>query len=233
MGPKAPACLAEPSSFAKSKAGLGCDAKDQNLCSPDGVPQTGPRSIWCDEMWSVLRLVGIGDTSKLGMVAHAFGRSFNHEIETVEGALPRRKDAVTVSREVLRFPLVWSSAEVQSPFEPDSQQRRDMRAAVRSNRRKPIHLRTRQLISSLRPLRRCRIRAAEGAQLGHRNWFSHAALRSFTFVRANTAMLSGSLSPSSHTDNKYRYGIGLARSQLCPSRAVPAALRQPEGWPMA
>ncbi len=94
---EAPACLAEPSSFAKSEAGLGCYAKDQNLGSPDGVPQTGPRSIWCDEMRTVLRLVGGCDTSKLPMVAHAFGRSFNHEIDTVERAMPRRKDAMTVS----------------------------------------------------------------------------------------------------------------------------------------
>jgi hypothetical protein len=93
---KAPACLAVPSSFAKSKSGLGCDAIDQNLCSPNGVAQAGPRSIRCDEMRSVLRLVGVGDTSKLDMVAYAFRRSFNHEIDTVEGALPRRKDAMTV-----------------------------------------------------------------------------------------------------------------------------------------
>ena len=51
----------------------------------------------------------------------------------------------------------------------------------------------------LRPLRWCRIRAAEGAQLGHRNWFGHAALRSFTFVHANTTMLGSSLRPASHT----------------------------------
>src|ERR1035438_7378900 len=142
---EAPACLAEPSSFAKSKAGFRCDAIDPSLCSPDGVPQTGPRSIWCDEMRSVLRLVGVGDTSKLGMVAHAFGRSFNHEIKTVQGAMPRRKDAMTICREVLRFAFVWSSTEVQGPFEPDCQQGRDMRAAVRSNGRKPIHLSARQL----------------------------------------------------------------------------------------
>ena len=93
---KAPACLAELSSFAKSKADLGCDAIDQNLCLPNGIAQAGPRSIRCDEVRSILRLVRAGDASKLGMVAHAFGRSFNHEIETVEGALPRRKDAMTV-----------------------------------------------------------------------------------------------------------------------------------------
>ncbi len=70
-------------------------------------------------MLSVLRLIGVGDSSKLRMVAHTFGRSFNHEVEAVEGALPRRKDAMTVCREVLRFSLVRSSTEVQSPFEPD------------------------------------------------------------------------------------------------------------------
>src|ERR1700733_684972 len=105
------------------------------------------------KMRSVLRLVGVGDSSKLRTVAHTFGRSFNDAIETVEGALPRRKDAMTVSREVLRFSLVRSGTEVQSPFEPDSQQGRDMRAAVRSNGRKPIHLGARQLIASLGPLR--------------------------------------------------------------------------------
>ncbi len=47
-------------------------------------------------MRSVLRLVGIGDTSKLGLVAHSFGRSFNYEIETFEGALTCRKDAMTI-----------------------------------------------------------------------------------------------------------------------------------------
>ena len=93
---KAPTRLAEPSSLAKSKTGLGCHAVDENFCSPNGVPQTGPSSIGCDEMRSVLRLVGVDDTSKLDMVAHAFRRSFNHEIETVEGALPCRKDAMTV-----------------------------------------------------------------------------------------------------------------------------------------
>ena len=47
-------------------------------------------------MVPVLRLIGIGDTSKLGVVTHAFGRSLNHEIESFEGALPRRKDAMTI-----------------------------------------------------------------------------------------------------------------------------------------
>ena len=49
----------------------------------------------------------------------AFGRAFDHEVETVEGALPRGKNAMRVLREVLRFPLVRSSTEVQGPFEPD------------------------------------------------------------------------------------------------------------------
>jgi hypothetical protein len=47
-------------------------------------------------MRSVFRLVGGGDTSKLGRVAHAFGRALNHEIETVEGGMPRGKDAMTI-----------------------------------------------------------------------------------------------------------------------------------------
>ncbi len=183
--PKSPACLTEPSSLAKSKTGLGCHAVDENLCSPNGITQTGPGSIGCDEMRSVLRLIGVGDSSKLRMVAHTVCRSFNHQVETVEGALPCREDATAICREVLRLLLVRSGTKIQSPFEPDSQQGRDMRAAVRPNRRKPIHLSAGQLIPSLRPLRWCCIRAAEGAQLGHRNWFSHAALRSFTFVRAN------------------------------------------------
>lgn len=88
--------LAECFSFAKSKAGLGSYAINQNLCVPDGVTQTGPRPFWCDEMRSVFRFVGVGDTSELATVAHTFGRSFKHEIETVEGAMPRRKDAMTV-----------------------------------------------------------------------------------------------------------------------------------------
>jgi hypothetical protein len=93
---KAPARLAERAAFFKPKASFGSDAKDQNLCSPNGVAQVGPRSIRCDEMRSVLRLVGVSDTSELAMVAHAFRGSFNHEIETVEGALSRREDATTI-----------------------------------------------------------------------------------------------------------------------------------------
>ncbi len=103
---KAPACLAEPFSFTKPKADLGCDAIDQNLCSPNRVAQPGPRSIRCDEMRSVLRLVGVSDTPKLGLVAHTFRRSFYHEIKTVEGALSRRQDAMRVCREVLCFSFV-------------------------------------------------------------------------------------------------------------------------------
>ena len=186
---EAPACLAEPFSLTKSKAGLGCDAIDQNVCSPNGVAQAGPRSIWCDEMRSVLRLVGVGDTSKLGRVAHTFRCSFNHEIKAVEGALPCSEDAMTVCCEVLCFSFVCSSTEVQSSFEPDAQQGRDMWAAARSNGRKPIQLSIRQLIASLRPLRGRRIRAAEGAHLGQRNWFSHATLQSLGLRRASTAML--------------------------------------------
>src|SRR5271166_2115545 len=111
---KAPACLAEALSLPKPKAGLWCHAVDENLCSPNGVTQVGPGSIGCDEMRSVLRFVGVGDSSKLRMVAHTFGRSFHHEVEALEGALPRRKDAMTVSREVLRLSLLRSSTEVQS-----------------------------------------------------------------------------------------------------------------------
>ena len=136
-------------------------------------------------MRSVLRLVGVGDTSKLGMVAHVFGRSLNHEIETVEGAMPRREDTMRVCREVLRFAFAWSSTEVQSPFVPDGQQGRDMRASVRPNGRKPIHLGARQLIVSLGPFGRCRIRAAEGAQLGYWELIQPChSLPFFTFVRA-------------------------------------------------
>jgi hypothetical protein len=175
---EAPACLAKPLSLTKSKPGLGCDAVDQNLCSPNGVAQAGPRSIWCDEMRSVLRLVGIGDTSKLGMVTHTFRLPFNHEIKAGEGALPCRENAMTILCEVLCLSFVCSSTEVQSPFEPNAQQGRDVWPAAGSNGRKPIQLGTRQLIASLRPLRRRRIRAAEGAQFGFRNWFSHATLRS-------------------------------------------------------
>jgi hypothetical protein len=61
------------------------------------LPRTGPGSIWCYEMRSVLRLVGVSDTCKLTVVGNAFGRSFNHEIETVNGVTPRREDAMTVS----------------------------------------------------------------------------------------------------------------------------------------
>jgi hypothetical protein len=59
----------------------GATPVDENLCSPNGVTQTGPGSIGCDEMRSVLRLIGVGDSSKLSMGAHPFGRSFNHELE--------------------------------------------------------------------------------------------------------------------------------------------------------
>ena len=146
-------------------------------------------------MLSVLRLVGSGDRSKLGLVAHALGRSFNYEIEPFEGALTCRKDAMTVRHEVLRFSLVRPSTELQRPVEPDSQQGRDMRAAVRSNGRQPIHLGPCQLSAGLRPLRRGRFRAAEGAQLGHRNRFSHTALPSRLLVRAATAILTRPAEP--------------------------------------
>ena len=139
-------------------------------------------------MWSVLRFVGIGDTPQLSMVAHGFGRSFNHEIEAVEGAMARRKDALTVSREVLRFTFVWASAEVQRPFQPDGQQRRDMRTTIRSNGRKPIHLRTRELVRAwdhsvgiaFGLLKALSAVTGSGSVI-------HSPL--FTFVRANTAML--------------------------------------------
>ena len=166
---KAPARLAEPSSLAKSKSCLGRHAVDENLCSPNGVTESGPCSIGCDEMRSVLRLICAGDSSKLSMVAHTFGSAFNHEVEPVEGALPRCKHATAVFRKVLRFPLPRPSTEVESPVEPDPQQGRHMRTTVRSNRREPIDLSTGQLFPSLRPLRWCCIHAAEGAQLGHRN----------------------------------------------------------------
>ena len=68
-----------PFDSAKSKTGLECHAVDENLCSPNGVPQTGPCSIGCDDMRSVLRLVGVGDTSQLRIVAHTFFRSFKGE----------------------------------------------------------------------------------------------------------------------------------------------------------
>ena len=47
-------------------------------------------------MRSVLRLVGVGHTSKLGQAAHAFGRSLNYEIESFEDAMTCRKDAMTI-----------------------------------------------------------------------------------------------------------------------------------------
>ena len=34
--------------------------------------------------------------SKLSMAGHDFGGSFDHEIEAVEGAMPRREDAMMV-----------------------------------------------------------------------------------------------------------------------------------------
>ena len=79
-----------------------------------------------------------------------------------------------------------------------------MWAAVRSNGGKPIHLSVRQFIPSLRPLRRCCIRATEGAQFGYRNWFSHATLRSFASLRANSAVLGRSLGPASHIRGRCR-----------------------------
>ena len=61
--PKTPPRLAEPSSLAESKTGRGCHPVDENICSPNGVTQTGPGFIGCDEMLSVLQLIGIGDLS--------------------------------------------------------------------------------------------------------------------------------------------------------------------------
>ena len=122
------------------QTGLGCHAVDENLCSSNGVPQIGPGSVGRDEMRSVFRLVVAGDAPQLRIVAHTFRRSFNDGIETLEGALPFRKDAMTVCRKVLRFSLVWSPYRITEPFEPDSQQGRHMRATVRLKHRKPIHL---------------------------------------------------------------------------------------------
>src|SRR5580698_5511993 len=176
---EAPACLAVLLSFPEPEAGLGCNAIHQDPCLPNGVAQAGPRSVWCGEMRPVLRLIGVGDPSELGMVAHAFRRPLHDEIKTVEAALSRREDTVAVGREVLGLSLVFSGTEVQGSFEPDAQQGSDMRAAIWANGREPIQLGIRQCNPRLRPLRRCRIRAAEGAQFGDRNWFRHAALRSF------------------------------------------------------
>ena len=173
------------------QTGLGCHAVDENICSPNGVTQTGPGSIGRDEMRSVLRLIGVGDSSKLRMVAHTFGRSFNHEIEAVEGAPPRREDAMAVGREVLRFSLVRSGTEIQSPFEPDPQQGRDMGTAVRSNRRKPY--------TSAAASRSRACDHSVGVAFGLLKELSSVTgtgsatllFRSFTFVRANTDAGSG------------------------------------------
>src|ERR1700685_22445 len=115
---ESPSRLAELCAFPKPESRHRGDSVDKDFCPTDGVPATGPSAAWSSEMCSALRLVRIGDPSQFGWVTRSLGRTFEHQIETVESVLAGREDAMKVLREVLGLAFVVPSAEVQAAVEP-------------------------------------------------------------------------------------------------------------------
>ena len=85
-------------------------------------------------MRTVLRLECAGDPAELGQVIHLRSLTFDYDVLPVEPVAAGREDATRVARQVPGLALVWAGAEIQGSVQPDSQQRGDMRAPVRTHR---------------------------------------------------------------------------------------------------
>ena len=114
---ESPARLAEQFSFAKPEGRLRDDSIDEGLCLTDCVSEAGPSSIWRGEVRTVLRLVGVSDTSELRRIARQF-RGWPHGLQPDRGWPPRGRLASVgaVRKPVIHSPIPTTMCiEVQIP----------------------------------------------------------------------------------------------------------------------
>jgi hypothetical protein len=83
--------------LAEAESGRWSDPERHRFAASDRVAETEPGAAGCGEMLSVLRLVSVGDSAELSIVAHLCGVAVDHEIKTVEGVAAGGEDAVRVS----------------------------------------------------------------------------------------------------------------------------------------
>jgi len=82
----------------------------RDLRPSDGVSEARPCSVRRCKMWSVLRLVGVGDKRHQCRVSEGLGVSLRGDIEAIEGAMTGRECAPRYSA---RFFDLRSSVSVQ------------------------------------------------------------------------------------------------------------------------
>src|ERR1700730_5402601 len=171
---EAPPGLAELAALTETEDRRGSHPIYQDVAASDGVTKPEPGALWRRETRTVLGLEGFRDAAEFGLVAYLGGRTLDHQVDTViECVAAGREDAGRVLRQVPGLAFGGTGAEVQRTVQPDSQQRGDVRASVRTHCRQPVHLGISQVAACLGPAGRDGTGAAERAQLRHRLPLSH------------------------------------------------------------